>query len=191
MRRFAPLIALLLCPPAQALELAGVTVPEKIHTNADGTALILNGAGVRRRFFTDVYVGALYLPQPAGDTGAVLDQPGAKRMSLHFMHREVGAEKLVSAWNEGFAKNLPPEQFRALRPRIANFNGLFPKLHRGDRVDIDILPRPDKGLVTQVWINGTLRGKVGGADFAAALLRVWLGEQPVDADLKHALLGGD
>lgn len=191
MRRFAPLIALLLSLPVQALELAGVTVPEKIHTNADGTALMLNGAGVRRRFFTDVYVGALYLPQPARATDAVLAQPGAKRMSLHFVHREVGAEKLMSAWNEGFAKNLPPEQFRALRPRIANFNGLFPTLRRGDRVDIDIVPRPDKGLVTQVWINGTLSGRVGGADFAAALLRVWLGEQPVDADLKHALLGGD
>ncbi|HEY9198915.1 MAG TPA: chalcone isomerase family protein, partial [Gammaproteobacteria bacterium] len=124
------------------------------------------------------------------DAAAVLDQPGAKRMSLQFVYKEIRAEKLVSAWNEGFERNLPPNQFRALRPRIANFNGLFPTLRQGDRVDIDFLPRADKGAVTQVWINGVLRGKVRGADFARALLQIWLGDYPVDADLKQALLGG-
>lgn len=190
MRRLVLLLALLIAlPAAQALELAGVTMPEAVKTHADGIELKLNGAGIRQRFFMDIYVGALYLPQPARDTAAVLDQRGAKRMSLHFVYKEIDAEKLVAAWNEGFEKNLPPEQFRALRPRIANFNGLFPTLRKGDRVDIDILPRAEKGATTQVWINGTLRGKVGGGDFARALLQIWLGQHPVDADLKQALLG--
>ncbi|HEY9198971.1 MAG TPA: chalcone isomerase family protein, partial [Gammaproteobacteria bacterium] len=66
MRRLAPLlIALLMClPAAQALELSGVTVHDSVQTHADGSALLLNGAGVRRRFFMDIYVGALYLAQP-------------------------------------------------------------------------------------------------------------------------------
>lgn len=190
MRRLVLLLALLIAlPAAQALELAGVTMPEAVKTHADGIELKLNGAGIRQRFFMDIYVGALYLPQPARDTAAVLDQRGAKRMSLHFVYKEIDAETLVAAWNEGFEKNLPPEQFRALRPRIANFNGLFPTLRKGDHVDIDILPRAEKGATTQVWINGTLRGKVGGGDFARALLQIWLGQHPVDADLKQALLG--
>lgn len=190
MRRLVLLLALLIAlPAAQALELAGVSMEETVKTHADGIELKLNGAGIRQRFFMDIYVGALYLPQPARDTAAVLDQRGAKRMSLHFVYKEIDAEKLVAAWNEGFEKNLPPEQFRALRPRIANFNGLFPTLRKGDRVDIDILPRAEKGATTQVWINGTLRGKVGGGDFARALLQIWLGQHPVDADLKQALLG--
>lgn len=191
MRRRVLVSALLLTllPAAQALELAGVTVPETVKTHAYGSELQLNGAGIRQRFFMDIYVGALYLPQPARDAAAVLDQRGEKRMSLHFIHKEIDAEKLIAAWNEGFERNLPPEQFRALRPRIANFNGLFPTLRKGDRVDIDILPRAEKGATTQVWINGALRGKVGGGDFARALLLIWLGEHPVDADLKQALLG--
>ena len=190
MRRLVPLLVLLITlPSAQARELAGVTLEETVKTHAYGSELKLNGAGIRQRFFMDIYVGALYLPQPAHDAAAVLDQNGAKRMSLHFVYKEIDAEKLVAAWNEGFEKNLPPEQFRALRPRIANFNGLFPTLRKGDRVDIDILPRAEKGATTQVWINGALRGKVGGGDFARALLLIWLGEHPVDADLKQALLG--
>lgn len=193
MRRFAlAFIALMLClSAAQALELSGVSVPEAVKTNAEGIELKLNGAGIRQRFFMDIYVGALYLPQTSPDAAAVLDQRGAKRMSLHIIHGEIRADKLVAAWNEGFENNLPPERFRALRPRIANFNGLFPTLRQGDRIDLDILPRTDKGAVTQVWINGTLRGKVGGGDFARALLQIWLGEHPVDADLKQALLGAD
>ena len=192
MRRLILLFALLTClPAARALDLAGVTVADSVKTHAYGTELKLNGAGIRQRFFMDIYIGALYLPQPTRDAAAVLNLHGAKRMSLHFVHKEVDAEKLVAAWTEGFEKNLPPEQFRALRPRIANFNGLFPTLRKGDRIDIDILPRADKGATTQVWLNGTLRGKVGGGDFARALLQIWLGEHPVDADLKQALLGTD
>lgn len=46
---------------------------------------------------------------------------------------------------------------------------------------------PRKG--TQVWINGTLKGSVAGEDFSQALLKIWLGKKPADADLKEAMLG--
>src|SRR6185295_14261235 len=42
--------------PALAATLAGVTVPD--HADAGGTALVLNGAGLRTKFFIKVYVGA-------------------------------------------------------------------------------------------------------------------------------------
>lgn len=171
----------------QARELAGVTILEQVRTHADDTPLTLNGAGLRRKLFVTLYVGALYLPEPAQDADEIFTMPGAKRFSMHFVHKEISADKLVPVWNAGFQKNLPAEKFRALRPRIANFNGLFPTLRKGDRVDIDILPA--RGV--QVWINGKLRGKVTGDDFSKALLRIWLGEHPADADLKQALLGGD
>ena len=41
-----------------------------------------------------------------------------------------------------------------------------------------------------VSFNGEARGKVASASFARALLKVWLGENSVDASLKKALLGG-
>lgn len=189
MRYVAVLCLILLSwlPPLQAREVAGVTVPDNVQLHADGSSLNLNGAGIRRKFFIDVYVGALYLTQPAQDLAGILALQGAKRISMQFVHNEVRAEKLVSAWNEGFENNLTAEEFRALRPRIANFNGLFPSLRKGDRVDIEIMPTGG----TQVWINDALRGKVAGADFARALLHIWLGEHPADAGLKQALLGGD
>jgi hypothetical protein len=46
------------------------------------------------------------------------------------------------------------------------------------------------GSETRVLVNGQPAGKpIAGEDFYGALLRIWLGEQPVQDDLKRALLG--
>jgi Chalcone isomerase-like len=43
---------------------------------------------------------------------------------------------------------------------------------------------------TVVTLNGEVRGKpIPGYDVYVALLRVWLGERPTNANLKRALLG--
>jgi hypothetical protein len=48
------------------------------------------------------------------------------------------------------------------------------------------------GSATQVGLDGKPAGKpIEGADFYQALLRIWLGENPVQDDLKKALLGGN
>lgn len=188
--RYATLLIVLLfigLAPVQAREIAGVTVPEAVKLHSADKTLKLNGAGVRRKFFLNIYIGALYLPRAAQDAESVLVMPGAKRVSMQFVYSEVRPEKLIPIWNKGFEDNLSPEALRALRPRIANFNGMFPTLRKGDRVDIDIVP----GVGTQVWVNDNLRGKVSGDDFAKALLRIWLGERPAGKALKRALLGGN
>ena len=104
---------------------------------------------------------------------------------MHFLHDEVSQEKLVDAWNEGFKKNQSEKSMKTLGPRIEQFNKLFQTVHKGDVITLDYIP--DDG--TTVRINGTEKGKVPGADFNRALLEVWLGKEPVDSDLKRALLG--
>jgi long-chain acyl-CoA synthetase len=42
---------------------------------------------------------------------------------------------------------------------------------------------------TKVSLNDKLLGNIEGGAFNRALLRVWLGNKPVDAPLKKALLG--
>ena len=47
------------------------------------------------------------------------------------------------------------------------------------------------GSETQVVIQDKPAGKpIAGPDFYRALLRIWLGDKPVQDDLKRALLGG-
>ena len=183
-RWFGSLISLLIVSGAlSAAEVAGVKIDDQAQV--DGTQLVLNGAGVRSKFFVEVYVAALYLPKRSQSVSDILAMPGPKRVSMHFLHDEVSKEKLVDAWEEGFQKNQSEESMKTLAPRLDQFNELFQTVHKGDIITLDYMP--DDG--TTVSINGTEKGKIPGADFYRAVLEVWLGEDPVNTDLKRALVG--
>jgi hypothetical protein len=179
--------ALMLSPVMTlAKELAGVTLPETVALGAR-PPLVLNGAGIRSKFFIKVYVGALYLPARTRDADAVLHHTGPVAMHMHFLHSEVAKEKLVNAWNEGFEANLDAAERARLGARIERFNGLFRTVRQGDVIRLDYLP----GTGTTVSINNETHGVIEGEDFMQAWLRIWLGREPADAGLKQGLLGAD
>ena len=185
-RIFVSLLFLFItCQAAAALEVAGVKVPEKISIGESGTQLVLNGVGIRKKLFVKVYVGALYLPGKLNTVGAILGDPGPKRIAMHFLYKEVSAKKLIDGWNEGFAGNNSAEVFKSLQNRINRFNKLFRTVKKGDVIRLDYLP--EKG--TQVLINDKLMGTVEGNDFNQAILKIWLGSKPADDGLKKAWLG--
>ena len=74
---------------ACAAEVAGVKLDDK--TRVGSSDLVLNGAGLRKRVFFQVYAIGLYLPQKSSSAGAAIDQPGAKRVAIHML-RDVGAD---------------------------------------------------------------------------------------------------
>jgi hypothetical protein len=167
-----------------AREVAGVKLPDTAQVG--DAALVLNGAGVRSKFFVKVYVGALYLPAVEREAARIVAADSPFAVHLHFLHSEVEAKKLVDAWNDGFTDNHDAARLAALKARIERFNGLFRTVRRGDVVRVEYLP----GRGTTVTISNEERGVIEGADFRAALLRIWLGDHPADASLKEAMLGG-
>lgn len=179
------LLAGVLAVPAQAAKVAGVKLDDSVQISADTPKLMLNGAGIRKKAWIKVYVGALYLQNKATSVDAVLNQTGANRVLMHFLYKKVGRDKLVDGWKEGFSGNNPAEMEK-LKARLDDFNGLFSDAKKGDVILLDYLP----GKGTRVTINGQAKGTIAGADFNKALLRVWLGEEPVDSGLKKAMLGG-
>lgn len=187
MERFIAAITLLLASSLTcAVEVAGVQIADTA-TLRDGSVLKLNGAGIRSKFFFKIYVGALYLAEPARTTEQVLAAEGGKRVLMHFLYDELPAEKLVNGWNDGFQSNLGGTEHQTLKPKIDAFNALFSDVNKGDEISIDMLP----GTGTQVWYGKDLRGTVEGAEFNQALLKIWLGDKPADSSLKKAMLGGD
>lgn len=170
---------------AGAHEVAGVDLQERVQVAPSGTPLVLNGAGVRRKFFFKVYVGALYLPERASEPGTILDMPGPKRVLVHVLYDEISEDKLRETWTKGFTANTTPEERVALAERLRTFTGMFQTVKRGDVIRLDYLP--DNG--TQVWLNDRLQGTIRGADFHRALLKLWLGDRPADRNLREAMLG--
>ena len=173
------------CSASQAGQLAGVEVRDQMVA-ADGTTLQLNGMGLREKLWIDVYVGSLYLKTPSHDPAEVIAQPGPFCVQMDFLYKEVSAEKLVSAWQEGFEKNQSPDTLVKLDTRIKQFNALFSESAlKGDRIRIEYTPSQG----TRVSKNGTLLGTVEGEDFKRALLAIWLGDAPADKGLKQGMLG--
>ncbi|MDQ7011352.1 MAG: chalcone isomerase family protein [Mariprofundaceae bacterium] len=175
-------MVLLFAAPVLAAEVEGVSVPEKAV--ADGQTLVLNGAGVRTKFFFDIYVGALYLPARTRDARQAIEGKGPKRVTMHFLYGEVGRKKLTDGWIKGFEKNQSKHAMAKLRDRLAQFNAMFTDARKGDEFVFDFLANGD----TRVILKGETKGVIPGENFARALLAVWLGRKPADKGLKKAML---
>lgn len=183
-RTAALLAALLATPGLQAAEVAGVKVAESVKVG--NSELMLNGAGLRSKLFIKVYVGALYVGQKAATPAAIYDSTTPRRMVLRLL-RDLDADSLQSALDEGLRNNHTAAEYTEMKPQADQLAGIMKsigKAREGDNIAIDF--SVDGVAVSQ---NGEMRGKVAGAGFAKALLKVWLGDKPADASLKKALLG--
>ena len=168
-----------------AREIAGVDLPETLQIPDAEPLLKLNGLGIRYKVFFKIYIAALYLQDKSSDVQTILTSNTPKRISMHFLYDEVPKEKLINGWNEGFEDNLTAEQYSALKPHIDQFNGYFETMKQGEVVDLDYLP--GKGM--RVMIKGQEKGIIEGDGFYQALLKIWLGDEPVGEELKEQLLG--
>ena len=183
MKQLLAVTLLLLALPASALEVAGVNVADK--TKVGASELVLNGAGIRTRVVFKVYVGALYLTEKTSAAAEALAQKGAKRVTLTML-RDLSAQQLDEAFENGIQANHSAAEVEALKPRIAELLSLFTDAKKGDVILLDF--QPESG--TAVNVNGQAKGKpIPGEDFYRALLRIWLGDKPVDGDLKKGMLG--
>ena len=179
------LLLSLLSPAVYAKEMGGVEFDELVRVMGLHNQLKLNGVGIRHKFFFKIYVAGLYVEKKSEYAEAIIEHKGANRVRMHFVYDEVPLEKLVNGWLEGFEDNISEDEFKALKPRIDKFNALFETMHKGDEVLLDYIPKEG----TRVTIKGKVRGIIKGHDFNQALLKIWLGEEPVTEDLKEALLG--
>ena len=187
-----PAITLLFClfiinAPVAAKEIEGVAIPDTLAFANSDSSLVLNGAGIREKFFLDIYIGALYLPARTPDASAILSDTGPASVLMHILYGEVSKQKITDGWTNGLEANLSDEKMLALKPQLGKFNSLFQDLHKGDRIRIDYIP----GTGTEVSINDERRGIVEGNDFYRSLLRIWIGSNPVTRSLKQEMLGTD
>jgi len=172
--------------PAAAAEVAGVKFADQVE--AGGKPLVLNGAGLRRKFIFKVYAMALYLPAKAATAASVIDASGPKRIVIGML-RDVDAKTFSDALREGVEANNSEVEVKAIEPRLEQLEAVMQKIgtaKEGMRIRLDWVP----GAGTQVSIDGALAdAPIAGEDFYRALLRIWLGPHAVQDNLKQALLG--
>ena len=179
---FRMMLLLLAAFPSWAAEVAGVKIDDK--TRVADTELSLSGAGLRKRVFFQVYAIGLYVRDRKADP---ISQPGPKRVQIHML-RDVGAEAFIDALAEGIKLNHTEAEAKALEPRVKQLGDAIAEMKeakKGMTIALDW-----NGKATQLVVDGKPAGQpIPGEDFYRALLRIWLGEKPVQDDLKKALLG--
>jgi len=177
---------LMLCSIAVSGEARDITGVSPNTITCNGTTLTLNGAGVRTKFFMDLYVGALYLAAPQSDPVKILaaDEPMAIRLQI--LSGLITSEKMESATREGF-HNATSGNTAALHNLIEQFIAVFrEKIEKGDVYEMVYVPREG----TRIYKNTALKTTIPGLPFKKALFGIWLCDKPAQESLKQQMLGG-
>lgn len=151
--------------------------------------LVLNGAGMRVKLFHKVYTLGLYVPTKSNSPADLIQMAGPKLLLIQ-MVRDVDAKTFVKALQEGLEDNNSRDTLDTLKPQIDQLEKLMVQTGTakiGDVIKFEFNP----SVGTQIIMNGKKLGLIGGgSDFYNAMLKIWLGKESVDGDLKISLLGG-
>jgi long-chain acyl-CoA synthetase len=176
--------ALLFAAPALAVDVGGVKLDDK--ATVGGQELVLNGAGIRTKLMFKVYVGSLWVPAKA-TTAATVYARAPRRVQLNML-RDVSADQMIEALADGVKQGNSAADATAVKAQtdqLATILKSAGQLKEGNVLAFDFVDG-----ATAVTLNGAVKGTIAGDPFNRALLNAWLGENPVQADLKKAMLGG-
>jgi hypothetical protein len=171
---------------AAVVDVGGVKLEDRITAN--GSPLMLNGAGVRYKAVFRVYTAGLYLSEKAASTEEVLAAKGPKRMTITIL-RDIDSGELGKLFSRGMEDNMERQAFSRLIPGVMRMSQVFTDhkmLRTGESFVLDWVP----GTGTVLTVKGKGEGEpFKEPEFFNALMRIWLGPKPADWQLKDALLG--
>ncbi len=163
----------------------GVTLSPKIAPAK--TELILNGGGVRTKFFMKVYVAGLYLQTKTNKPQEIIDADKPMSVRIHIISNLMTSANMATAIREGFEKST--------KGNVAPFKkeiDVICTIFQGDVIKVgdlfEIYYVPGKGVRANK--NGKDQGVImSGIDFKKALFGIWFSPDPVDENLKKGMLG--
>lgn len=162
----------------------GVTIPRTMKF--ENKTLQLNGAGSRSKMWMEVYIQALYLSQLSQNPKEIINDNLEMSIRIEITSALVSSSKLTRAIHTGFEKSAG-DNFATLKPKMELLKSyLAEDIKRGDVFELTYNPTD-----SSVWVvkNSEFKGKVPGFDFKKVFFGIWLGDNPVDEELKNNLLG--
>ena len=155
-------------------------------TTVGSSDLVLNGLGVREAtmFNVDVYVAGLYIPEKSVDGAAIIAANQPWQLLLKFVH-DADAADVRDAFQNGFHR-VTGGELGSMQDRIARLDAQIVDIKEGDYLSLTYDP---VAASTVINLNG-MSGSIEGADFANALLRMSVGQDTPNQQLRAGLLGG-
>ena len=160
----------------------GVTMPDTISLS--NTILQLNGMGLREKYWIDIYVAGLYIPQKMTNPNSVIKMNSPKEIRLEFIYSSVPKEKMIEVLEEHITQN--PQFSKQTVDNIRVCESWMQDFTTKDTAKFTYIPNQG----TSVTINNTLKGTIQGTEFMEAIFSIYLGTVPASESLKQSLLGG-
>lgn len=182
-RMWVTLMLALASFPVSAMDVEGVKLDDAV--TVDNQQLVLNGAGVRKKLLLKIYICSLYIPDRTNQTAAVMGM-SPRRVQMN-MIRDSSSERVIGALLDGLEANNTPAERAPIQAQIDQMVAVLkslPGLDAGDVVAADYI-----NGATHFVVNGESKGAIPGEAFNQAFIKIWLGNRPVDSDLKRAMLG--
>ena len=186
----AVLLGTALVPSLPAQEFTEPGSGTKFPVKVEGMTLL--GAGLRTRTFlkVKVYAAGLYVADPAltGPLAAFKGQLSSpafyaelvrgdfpKQVTMKFL-RDLGADQIQEAMRDALAG--------ADKARVDAFVGYVPASQSGQECVLRWAP----GGTLETVMAGAPRPPIADKAFASAVFAIWLGEKPIQADLKKGMV---
>ena len=164
--------------------LSASDVPQTIEF--EGSNLILNGQGTRVVFFMKVYEGSLYLENKNSDADEIINSNIPMAIRIDVSSEMVTADAMKKALSEGLEKstnNNTSHILDEIKQLSSSFNSAVAS---GDFYEFIFIPN----IGTHVLKNNELVEIIPGFDFKKAFFGIFLSNNPIQKNLKKAMLGG-
>lgn len=153
--------------------------------NAMPSNLVLNGEGVREKFFVDIFQMSLFLQEKKSDPKFIINSDDTMNLQLKIVSSLINTNTMQEGILDCF-KNEAESDLTVIKPELDKFLSVFKEeLGKNDVYDFTYVP----GVGTQVYKNSVLKETIPGLDFKKAFFSIWLGKKTDHAKLRDGLLG--
>ena len=169
---------------AETRVVGGIELAEKIDVS--NKVMTLNGAGVRSKFFIDLYVGSLFLSTASSAAAEIIAADSPMMIQLDIISERITSENMTEAILEGF-ENSTGDNTQPIQAEIDEFMAVFSEaIHIGDR--FQLIHLPDQGMEINKNEKQIAQMPKNMA-FKQALFGIWLSDKPAQSSLKKGMLG--
>ena len=159
-------------------------IPKSI--DFEGNNLILNGQGTRVIFFMKVYEGSLYLENKNSDADEIINSNSSMALRIDVTSEMVTADAMKKALSDGLEKSTNNNTNHILNEIEQLSSSFSSAVASGDYYEFIFVPE----IGTHVLKNNELVELIPGFDFKKAFFGIFLSNNPIQKNLKKALLGG-
>ena len=154
--------------------------------NFEGNTLMLNGTGTRVVFFMKVYEGSLYLKNKSADAEQIINENAPMAVRIDVISEMVSADAMKKALSEGLEKSTNNDT-DSISNELKQLSSAFnTAVSSGDFYEFIFIP--ETGI--HVLKNNEQVQLIPGLEFKKAFFGIFLSENPIQKNLKKAMLGG-